>query len=62
MAELHRNFSQMFSNAYDDLGPYPLDEDPQASDFAAYCVDMTASELADLPDSQNTPAHTQPKS
>ena len=44
--ELHRNFSQMFSNAYDDLGPYPLDEDPQASDFAAYCVDMTASELA----------------
>ena len=45
MADLHRNFSQMFSEAYDSLGPYPPVEDPDASDFAAYCVNLTASEL-----------------
>ena len=28
------------------MGPYPADEDPNASDFAAYCVEKTASELA----------------
>ena len=45
MADLHRNFSHVFSEAYERLGPYPPDEDPLASDFAAYCVDLTASEL-----------------
>ena len=46
MADLHRNVSHVFRQAYEDLGPYPADEDPNASDFAAYCVEKTASELA----------------
>lgn len=42
---LHQLASNQFSDAFNQLGPYPSWEAGEASGFADYCVDKTASKL-----------------